>query len=179
MFTIHPALRTGVIVEFSSRISKARSRSRLKKDPQHQFRYCIHGHQGGVILYFFALFEKQHVSADQVYFYRYNSKRSANFAARERVVRAVKFSFLKYCRNLKKYFFFVHLQKPFLYIPVKKQSPKRKFKIKIYLKNCFFPKCASGGLCKQQENYFQLLKNQRIHSPMSQASKTLVKKMLC
>ena len=36
--------------------------------------------QGGVILYFLAIFEIGHIADDQVYFFELNSKKSANFA---------------------------------------------------------------------------------------------------
>ena len=43
----------------------------------------------------FAIFEKRHISADQVYFKQFNSKKLANFAAR-----LAKFSFSKNHRDL-------------------------------------------------------------------------------
>ena len=38
-------------------------------------------HYGGVIEHFLAILKNGHVAADQVYFYEFNSKESANFAA--------------------------------------------------------------------------------------------------
>ena len=60
-------------------------------------------HQGGVIYNFFAFFKKQHISANQVYFQEFNSKKSATSAAPARV--AAKFSSSKNHRNLNKQYY--------------------------------------------------------------------------
>ena len=54
----------------------------------------------------FSIFENLHVSADQGIFFEFNSKKSAILAARPRIARAAKFSFLKNHRGLKNYYYF-------------------------------------------------------------------------
>ena len=49
--------------------------------------------------HFFAIFENGHIAFDWLYFYEFNSKKSANFAAS---ARAAKFSFSKNHRDLEK-----------------------------------------------------------------------------
>ena len=56
--------------------------------------------QDRVIQHFFARFKNWHCAANQVYFYKSNSKKSANLSAR-----AAKFSFSKTRKDLKNQFF--------------------------------------------------------------------------
>ena len=62
-----------------------------------------------MISHFFSIFENLQVSADQVYFLEFNSKKSAILAECPRVARAAKFSFSKSCRDLKNEFFFLKI----------------------------------------------------------------------
>ena len=68
----------------------------------------VHCTLGWSDLALFAIFEKLHISADQIYFKKVNSKKSANFATPAR-----QSSFSKNRRDLKKLIFFVveNLQK--------------------------------------------------------------------
>ena len=62
----------------------------------------------------FSIFENLHVSADQGIFFEFNSKKSAILAARPRIARAAKFSFLKnHAEASKIIIFFENLLKPF------------------------------------------------------------------
>ena len=85
-----------------------------------------------MIYNFFVIFEKLHVSADQVYiFLEVSSKNLVNFAAGARVTRAAKFLFSKNRRELKYEYFFENFRNPFFYF--KEQLPRRKFEIKSCL----------------------------------------------
>ena len=71
----------------------------------------------------FAIFEKRHISADQVCVYEFNSKNRQIFNASER-----QGAFQKNTGTLNALFYY--LQKTYLYI--KEQLPKRKLEIKFF-----------------------------------------------
>ena len=54
-----------------------------------------HVQQGGVIQQLFAIFEKLHISAGQVYLQEVNSKKSTNFTAHALIACVAKFTFSK------------------------------------------------------------------------------------
>ena len=70
--------------------------------------YIVHT-SGWSDFHFFAIFENGHIAIDWLYFYEFNSKKSANFAACASGPRAAKFSFSKNHRDLENEYFFLKL----------------------------------------------------------------------
>ena len=89
------------------------------------------------------IFENGHIAMDWIYFYEFNSKKSANFSACARGSRAEKFSFSKNHRDLENEYFFKSWHEPSFYI--KDQLPKIEFKIRDGLVFFLFFKNAKNG----------------------------------
>ena len=78
-----------------------------------------------MILTFFAIFENGHMAIDWLYFYEFNLKKSANFAACTHGARAAKFSFFKKNhRDLENEYFFLKLAWTFLSLTSKTNFQK-------------------------------------------------------
>ena len=71
------------------------------------FRIFLPGALGWSDFHFFEIFENGQIAIDWLYFYEFNSKKLANFAACASGVRVAKFLFLKItCRDLENEYFF-------------------------------------------------------------------------
>ena len=94
-FGTHIFVPFWVICKFTVRI---RNYQRVKNTPN--------GWRG---FHFVAIFENGHIPIDWLYFYEFNSKKSANFAARVLGTLAAKFSFSKKHRDFKNKYFLLKI----------------------------------------------------------------------